>query len=97
VPADATAFGDRSSGHVVNIVGATDGPHGFDEQRTWVRRSWEAFMPHASGTYVNFLNDEGSERIKSLYGAYRYARLQSLKREYDPQNLFRLNQNIPPD
>jgi FAD/FMN-containing dehydrogenase len=97
VPADATAFGDRSSGHVVNIVGATDGPDGFDEQRTWVRRSWEEFMPHASGTYVNFLNDEGSERIKALYGAERYARLQSLKREYDPENLFRLNQNISPD
>ncbi len=62
-----------------------------------MRRSWERFEPHSSGAYVNFLNDEGSARIKSVYGDDRYARLQRLKRQYDPGNVFRLNQNIPPD
>ena len=97
VPAERTAIGDRTSDHIVNLAGVTDGPAGFDAQSSWVRRSWKRFEPHSSGAYVNFLNDEGSARIKSVYGDERYARLQRLKRRYDPGNLFRLNQNIPPD
>lgn len=97
VPADRTAFGDRASNHIVNLAGVSEGPDGFERQSEWVRRAWERLEPHSTGAYVSFLNDEGSARIKSLYGAERYARLQSLKRQYDPGNLFRLNQNIPPD
>ncbi|MFG1812945.1 FAD-binding oxidoreductase [Kribbella sp. NPDC049174] len=96
VPADSTAFGDRSSGHTFNFVGVTLGPDGFEEQREWVRESWRAIEPHQSGAYVNFLGDEGSDRIRSAYGAATYDRLQELKRKYDPGNLFHLNQNIPP-
>jgi hypothetical protein len=47
-------------------------------------------------TYVNFLGEEGEERIRSAYGPYKYARLTALKRKYDRTNLFRFNQNIPP-
>ena len=52
-------------------------------------------MPHQAGVYVNFLMDEGQERIRSAYGA-RHARLTRLKRRYDPENVFWLNQNIGP-
>ncbi len=45
---------------------------------------------------MNFLMDEGEERIRHAYGAEKYERLKTLKRTYDPDNLFRLNQNIPP-
>jgi FAD/FMN-containing dehydrogenase len=45
---------------------------------------------------VNFLMDEGEERVREAYGGARYERLKALKLKYDPQNLFRLNQNIPP-
>jgi FAD/FMN-containing dehydrogenase len=47
--------------------------------------------------YVNFLMDEGEERVREAYGARKYDRLKMLKRRYDPDNVFRLNQNIPPD
>ena len=56
--------------------------------------------PRASpdgGVYVNFLMNEGEERVREAYGAEKYERLKALKRRYDPDNLFRLNQNIPPD
>jgi FAD/FMN-containing dehydrogenase len=96
VPADGTAFGGRGSGHTINFVGVTLGPDGFEEQREWVRDSWRAMEPHQSGVYVNFLTDEGTDRIRSAYGASTYDRLQALKRKYDPGNLFHLNQNIPP-
>ncbi|MEU4601637.1 FAD-binding oxidoreductase [Kribbella sp. NPDC023972] len=96
VQADATAFGDRSNGHTFNFVAATPGPEGFEEQRQWARDSWRAMEPHQSGVYVNFLTDEGTDRIRSAYGATAYDRLKDLKRKYDPNNLFHLNQNIPP-
>ncbi|TCC16872.1 FAD-binding oxidoreductase [Kribbella speibonae] len=96
VPADSTPFGGRASGHTFNFVGATDGPDGFEAQRDWVRDSWRALEPHLTGVYLNFLSNEGTDRIRSAYGAATYDRLQTLKRKYDPGNLFHLNQNIPP-
>ena len=96
VPEDATAFGGRSHGHTVNFVGSTFDQNGFEHQRDWVRDSWRALEPHQVGAYVNFLSDEGTDRIRSAYGATTYDRLQALKQKYDPGNLFHLNQNIPP-
>ncbi|MEU8223181.1 FAD-binding oxidoreductase [Kribbella sp. NPDC048915] len=96
VPAGSTAFGGRSSGHTFNFVGATVGPEGFETQREWVRESWHAIEPYQTSAYINFLTDEGPERIRSAYGAATYDRLQALKRQYDPSNLFHLNQNILP-
>ena len=55
-----------------------------------------ALEPHETGVYVNFLMEEGQERVRDAYGPEKYERLQALKRQYDPENLFRLNQNIPP-
>ena len=48
------------------------------------------------GVYVNFLMEEGQDRVREAYGGEKYDRLRKLKREYDPDNLFRLNQNVPP-
>ncbi|MEV0285549.1 FAD-binding oxidoreductase [Kribbella sp. NPDC050820] len=96
VPADATAFGGRDSGHTFNFVGSTFGPDGFEEQRQWTRDSWQALEPHQTGVYVNFLGDEGAGRVQDAYGATTYDRLQALKQKYDPNNLFHLNQNITP-
>ena len=91
-----TAFGSRSSGHIFNITGATDSIDGFELERTWVRDYGAALAPYQTGVYVNFLMDEGPERVRDAYGATRYDRLEALKRHYDPDNFFRLNQNISP-
>ena len=55
-----------------------------------------ALEPHDTGVYVNFLMDEGEGRVRDAYGAEKYDRLVELKRKYDPENFFRLNQNIQP-
>ena len=96
LPADATAFNGRSAGHTFNITAMTEGADGFDEEREWVRGFWSALEPHFTTVYVNFLMDEGEDRVRQAYGAEKYDRLKALKRKVDPDNLFRLNQNIPP-
>jgi FAD/FMN-containing dehydrogenase len=94
---DETAFSGRGAGHTFNITAATAGREGFDEEREWVRDFWSALEPHhTSGVYVNFLMNEGEDRVREAYGTGKYDRLKALKRRYDPDNLFRLNQNIPP-
>jgi len=63
----------------------------------WARDFWEAMHPIANGgVYVNFLGNEGEERVRAAYGPAKYARLVDLKNRYDPTNLFCLNQNIKP-
>jgi FAD/FMN-containing dehydrogenase len=93
---DETAFHGRGGGYAFNITGATESAQGFDEERQWVRDFWSALEPHHSSVYVNFLMEEGEERVRQAYGAEKYERLKALKRRYDPGNLFRLNQNIRP-
>jgi FAD/FMN-containing dehydrogenase len=94
--ADGTPFGSRHSGYLVDILGATNGPDGFAAERRWAREGGDAIAAHATGVYVNWLMDEGERRVREAYGARRFARLQSIKRLYDPDNVFRLNQNIRP-
>jgi hypothetical protein len=94
---EETAFGGRSAGHTFNIAGITETEAGFEEERQWARNFWSALEPYHTSVYVNFLMEEGEERIRRAYGAKKYDRLKSLKRRYDPDNLFRLNQNIRPD
>ena len=96
---DETAFSGRGAGHTFNITAATAGRDGFDEEREWVRDFWSALEPHhtGGGVYVNFLMNEGEDRVRESYGPQKYDRLKALKRRYDPDNLFRLNQNIAPD
>ena len=95
-----TAFNHRDARYNLLIVGIwTDAAAKADNVR-WVRELWDAMAPYSSGgVYVNYLGqqaDEGAERVKSAYGAEKYARLVALKQKYDPTNLFRLNQNIKP-
>ena len=93
----ATAFGDRSSPHTFNITGATDSADGFDQERAWVRAHWAGLTAaHTAGVYANFLMEEGEDRIRQAHGQDSYARLKVIKRAYDPDNVFRRNQNIDP-
>ena len=92
-----TAYNGRGAGHTINIGGVTTSSEGFDEERAWARGLWDALEPYHTSVYVNFLMTEGEERIRQAYGAEKYERLKGLKRRYDPNNLFRRNQNIPPD
>src|SRR5215207_7086346 len=94
---EEAAFGGRNAGHTNNTTGATEESEGFDEERQWVRNFWSALEPYHTSVYVNFLMEEGEARIRRAYGPRKYDRLKALKRRYDPDNLFRLNQNIRPN
>jgi FAD/FMN-containing dehydrogenase len=94
---DATAFNGRQAGHTFNINGNSMTADGFDAERQWARDYWDALAPHHTSVYVNFLMEEGEERVRQAYGDAKYDRLKALKRAYDPTNFFRLNQNIKPD
>jgi len=93
---DETAFSGRDAGFTYNIGASTATAEGFDEEREWVRNFWTALEPHFTTVYVNFLMDEGEDRVRQAYGAAKYDRLKVLKRKYDPDNFFRINQNLPP-
>jgi FAD binding domain/Berberine and berberine like len=97
VPQDETAFHGRTAGFTFNINAATEGEAGFDREREWVRDFWSALEPHHTSVYVNFLMEEGEERVREAYGPEKWERLKTLKRRYDPDNFFRINQNIRPD
>ena len=77
------------------IVGWED-PAEASRHRAWIDRFWNELRPHADGVYVNFLSDEGEERIREAYSPTTYDRLAALKATYDPTNFFSLNQNIKP-
>jgi FAD/FMN-containing dehydrogenase len=98
VPADATAFAHRSAANLLWIIDLWEDPEEeADPHRAWVNDVLEATRPHSTGgVYVNALDDEGEGRIRDAYGEETFARLQRVKRDWDPDNTFRLNQNIPP-
>jgi len=91
-----TAFSERSMPFVVNAVTGWQDPGDTEAHTAWARAVVDAAADASTGrSYVNFLGD--SQAARSSYGAETYARLVALKREYDPTNVFRLNQNIGPD
>jgi FAD/FMN-containing dehydrogenase len=95
-PSDATAYPHRDVEYVMNVHTRWDEPSEDDACVGWARRFFDATEPHATGgVYVNFI-PEDEERVTNAYGS-NYQRLQKLKRKYDPENLFRLNQNIGTD
>ena len=78
------------------IVGVDPDPANRDRIVTWAREYWQALHPFgAGGAYVNFMMDEGADRIRATYGE-NYDRLSAIKAKYDPGNFFNVNQNIPP-
>jgi Berberine and berberine like len=93
VSSEATAYAHRSR-PIMASVGALDGGPGGHEE--WVREVASALRQGEPGAYVNFLGDEGAERVRDAYPGQTWERLAAIKREYDPENLFRLNQNVPP-
>jgi FAD/FMN-containing dehydrogenase len=95
---DATAFGNRAARFVLNIVGLWPDPSDSVANTRWVRDTYAAISPCANGSsYVNFMANEDEDHVRAAYSRTAYGRLVALKREYDPRNLFRLNQNIRPD
>lgn len=96
-PVGGSAASGRDAGHAMNINAAW--PSGGQEHAdiSWCREYFAAMEPHATGgVYVNFLhNDEGEARIRAAYGK-SYRRLAQIKADYDPDNIFRSNQNIKP-
>jgi len=98
VPNDATAFGHRDAEYDL-IIAAIWGDAAEQEAHIeWAKSFWEATQPYSTeSVYVNYLSEEGEERVRAAYGGEHYARLVELKRTYDPGNVFRSNQNIRPD
>jgi FAD/FMN-containing dehydrogenase len=95
VSADATAFAHRNSRIMVNVAAMYERPDESVVHEPWVTEFAEALCQDDGGAYVNFLGDEGPERVRAAYPGRTWERLVAVKRRYDPDNLFRLNQNIP--
>jgi FAD/FMN-containing dehydrogenase len=96
VAADAMAYGHRDARFVLNVHGRWD--EATDDQKCigWAREFFKASAPYASGgAYVNFMTAEEGDRVAAAYGS-NYERLVEIKRRYDPENVFHLNQNIKP-
>ena len=98
VAEDATAYPQRDAAFNVNVNAVwTEDDLDAHGHIAWARDFFDAMQPHARDrVYVNFLGDEGPERVRQAYGTEKYDRLVELKRKYDPTNFFRLNQNVPP-
>jgi hypothetical protein len=96
VPADATAYAHRASKIMVNVAAFYDGEADKPIREAWVAEFSAALNQGDAGAYVNFVGDEGEARVRAAYPGATWDRLARVKAEYDPDNLFRLNQNIPP-
>jgi FAD/FMN-containing dehydrogenase len=96
VPRAATAYANRGAAYDTFPVSIWTDPAADEANMAWAREMYGALRPFAmEGVYVNNLGDEGDDRVKAAYGE-NYDRLVTLKRKYDPNNLFRLNQNVRP-
>jgi FAD/FMN-containing dehydrogenase len=96
VPSEAMAYGNRDTRFVMNVHGRWETPADDARCIDWARQFFNAAAPFASaGAYVNFMTEEETGRVSTAYGA-NYPRLVELKRKYDPDNVFHVNQNIRP-
>ena len=96
VPEDATAFAYRDGGWAGVVLGVDPDPASAPLISQWARDYWEELHPtSAGGAYVNFLMEEGQDRVRAAYRG-NYDRLARTKRRYDPDNIFHINQNIQP-
>ncbi len=96
VGTDETAWGHREANWSMVIVGVDPDPANRERTTSWARAYWEALHPYsAGGSYVNFMMEEGEDRIRATYGS-NFERLREVKARYDPQNFFHVNQNVEP-
>jgi len=92
----ATAWNYRDANWAQVMVGVDPDPANKEKITSWAKSYFDALHPYsAGGAYVNFMMDEGEDRVKATYGE-NYERLVAIKNKYDPQNLFRVNQNVKP-
>lgn len=96
VPADATAFAHRNSKIMANLAALYEKPEQKELHEAWVAEFLSSLQQGDKGMYVNFVGDEGEAHVRAAYPGATWDRLQEIKARYDPANLFRLNQNIPP-
>jgi FAD/FMN-containing dehydrogenase len=97
LPEEAMAFTGRHARFWVGVEAFWEEPARDEDFRAWGRDTWDALTPFAAaGHYVNDVVETGEGIVRSIYGPAKYERLVSLKRAYDPDNTFRLNQNISP-
>ena len=93
---DATAFPHRDARWLINVAGQWREPGATEDEIAWVRGTFAALEPHLSGgAYSNFMADDDGQAATVAYGS-TLARLREIKAIYDPDNVFRLNQNIEP-
>jgi len=91
-----TAWNYRDATLAMVIAGIGEDPASSEATTAWAKEYWAALHPYSCGdAYVNFMMDEGQQRVRDTYGEH-YTRLAEIKQRYDPENLFRLNQNIRP-
>ncbi len=96
LPEDATAYPHRDAAFVMNVHGRWQKPGDDDRCVGWAREYYQKMAPFADGSvYVNFMPEDETDRVKEAYGA-NYQKLVAAKKKYDPDNFFRLNQNISP-
>jgi FAD/FMN-containing dehydrogenase len=96
VAADAMAYGNRDAKFVLNVHGRWEEPADDETCIAWAREFFKASAPYASaGAYVNFMTEDEGDRVAAAYGS-NHDRLVQIKKEYDPENVFHLNQNIKP-
>lgn len=94
---DETAWNYRDATWSMVIAGVDHDPANQEKITEWARDYWEALHPYSAGaSYLNFMMDEGVDRIRATYGD-NYQQLQEVKARYDPDNLFHVNQNIEPE
>ncbi len=96
IPIDATAFAHRKSRIMVNVAALYDQPDQKATHEAWVKNFAAALKQSDNGAYVNFLGNVEEADIRAAYPGPTWDRLTAIKSRYDPTNLFRLNQNIPP-
>jgi len=96
VAPEATAYAHRDARFVINVHGRWETTAEDERCIGWARAFFDAAAPYASaGAYINFMTDDETDRVKSAFGS-NHARLAWIKRKYDPDNVFRINQNIAP-
>jgi hypothetical protein len=97
VPDDETAFGMRTAPFNTHYLSMWEDPSADDENIAYTRAIAAAMKPWTTGqVYLNYIGDEGLHRVEASFGEKKYARLQAIKAEWDPENVFRHNQNIKP-